>query len=169
MAAGEYVSVQSQVDTESADIQKETQELEQQPEHELEELTSIYMKRGLDRPLAHLVAKALTSGDPLGAHVRDELGITETLRARPVQAAIASAASFVAGAAIPIASTLLSPNELIIEVTSATAVMTLLMLGGAAAYAGGASIFKGALRVAFWGVLAMGLTAAVGRLFGVAI
>jgi VIT1/CCC1 family predicted Fe2+/Mn2+ transporter len=169
MAAGEYVSVQSQADTEAADIEREKRELETDPEHELEELTSIYVSRGLDEPMARLVAVSLMSKDALAAHVRDELGITETLRARPIQAALASAISFIAGAIIPIATVLLAPSARIVEVSSATALVTLVILGGTAAYAGGASIVKGAIRVAFWGVLAMGLTAGIGRLFGTVV
>lgn len=169
MAAGEYVSVRSQADTEEADLAREKRELETQPEHELDELTAIYMGRGLDQPLARRVAEKLMSVDALGAHARDELGITETLRARPLQAALASAISFVAGAVVPIAAALLAPSGRIAEVASATALVTLVILGGTAAYAGGASLVKGALRVAFWGALAMGLTAGVGKLFGVAV
>jgi VIT1/CCC1 family predicted Fe2+/Mn2+ transporter len=169
MAAGEYVSVQSQADTEAADIEREKRELETDPEHELEELTSIYVSRGLDEPMARLVAVSLMSKDALAAHVRDELGITETLRARPIQAALASAISFIAGAIIPIATVLLAPSARIVEVSSATALVTLVILGGTAAYAGGASIVKGAIRVAFWGLLAMGLTAGIGRLFGTVV
>jgi VIT1/CCC1 family predicted Fe2+/Mn2+ transporter len=168
MAAGEYVSVQSQADTEKADIEREKRELETEPEHELDELTSIYVSRGLAQPLARLVAEKLMLSDALGTHARDELGITETLRARPIQAAIASALFFVAGAIIPITTALLAPPARISEVTSATALVTLVILGGAAAYAGGASVVKGALRVAFWGAFAMGLTAGVGKLFGTA-
>ncbi len=169
MAAGEYVSVQSQADTEEADIKREKHELETDPEHELEELTSIYAGRGLDEPMARLVAESLTRKDALSAHVRDELGITETLRARPIQAAFASAISFIAGAIIPILAVLLAPSGRLVEVLSVTALVTLLILGGTAAYAGGASIVKGALRVAFWGVLAMGITAGVGKLFGTVV
>ena len=169
MAAGEYVSVRSQADTEEADIEREKRELETEPEHELEELTAIYESRGLDRPLAKLVAERLTSVDALAAHAREELGITETLRARPLQAALASAISFVAGAIVPIMATLLAPSAWIAEVSSATALVSLVILGGIAAYAGGASVTKGALRVAFWGALAMGMTAGVGKLFGVAL
>jgi VIT1/CCC1 family predicted Fe2+/Mn2+ transporter len=135
----------------------------------LAELTSIYVSRGLDQPLARLVAEKLMSRDALGAHARDELGITETLRARPIQAAFASAISFVAGAIIPIAAALLAPSAWVAEISAATALVTLVVLGGTAAYAGGASITKGAMRVAFWGALAMGLTASVGRLFGAAV
>jgi VIT1/CCC1 family predicted Fe2+/Mn2+ transporter len=169
MAAGEYVSVQSQADTESADIEREKHELKIQPKRELAELTSIYVSRGLDQRLARLVAKKLMSSDALGAHVRDELGITKTLRARPIQAALASAISFVVGAIVPIAAALLAPSAWVAEVSSATALVTLVILGGTAAYAGGASIVRGAMRVAFWGALAMGLTAGVGRLFGAAV
>jgi VIT1/CCC1 family predicted Fe2+/Mn2+ transporter len=169
MAAGEYVSVQSQADTEEADIEKETRELENEPELELAELTSIYISRGLDQPLARQVAISLMANDALGAHARDELGITETLRARPIQAAFASAIFFVAGAIIPIAAALLAPSARVAEVSSATALVTLVILGGTAAYAGGASVAKGAMRVAFWGALAMGLTAGVGRLFGAVV
>jgi VIT1/CCC1 family predicted Fe2+/Mn2+ transporter len=169
MAAGEYVSVQSQADTEGADIKTERHELEIQPESELAELTSIYMSRGLDQSLARLVAEKLMSDDALGAHARDELGITETLRARPVQAALVSAISFIAGAIVPIATVLAAPPAWVTEVSSATALATLVILGGTAAYAGGASIVRGAMRVVFWGALAMGLTAGVGRFLGTAI
>lgn len=169
MAAGEYVSVQSQADTESADIEREKLELQVQPESELAELTSIYVSRGLDQPLARLVAEKLMSGDALVAHARDELGITETLRARPVQAALASAISFVVGAIVPIVTVLLAPKTLVAEVSSATALVTLALLGATAAYAGGAPVAKGAIRVAFLGALAMGLTAGVGKLFGTAV
>lgn len=169
MAAGEYVSVQSQADTEYADIEREKRELALQPEHETEELTAIYVSRGLDQALARQVAEKLMAGDALGAHARDELGITETLRARPVQAAFASAVSFVVGAVMPIVTVLLAPADRVAEVTVAAALVTLAVLGGTAAYAGGASIAKGAGRVAFWGALAMGLTAGVGRLFGAAV
>ena len=169
MAAGEYVSVQSQADTEAADMAKERNELEAEPERELAELAAIYIGRGLDEPLARQVAEKLTAGDALAAHARDELGITETLRARPVQAAVASAAAFCAGAIIPILTALLAPAARVAEVSSLTSLAALLVFGGLAGYAGGASITKGALRVAFWGAFAMGLTAVVGRLFGAAV
>ena len=169
MAAGEYVSVQSQADTEGADIERVRHELEAQPEHKLAELTSIYVSRGLDQPLARLVAEKLTSGNALGAHIRDELGITKVLRARPVQAALASAFSFSVGAIVPVAAVLLTPLDWVTEVLFATALAALVILGGTAAYVGGASIVRGALRVSFWGALAMGLTAGVGRLLGTAI
>jgi len=164
MAAGEYVSVQSQADTEQADIARETRELEAQPELERAELVAIYRRRGLDEALATQVADRLMAHDALGAHVRDELGITETLRARPVQAAIASAACFAVGAALPVAAALAFRDHVTAAVTS-TSLIALVGLGGLAAHAGGASIFKGALRVATWGALAMALTAGVGRLF----
>ena len=169
MAAGEYVSVQSQADTETADLGKERRELESEPELELAELTAIYQNRGRDRTLAGQVAEKLMSRDTLGSHARDELGITETLRARPVQAALASALSFVAGALIPIAGALLAPADRIAVVSSATALASLVLCGAGAAYAGGAPVAKGALRVAFWGALAMAVTAGVGRLFGTAL
>ena len=161
MAAGEYVSVQSQADTEKADLEKERRELKDEPESELAELTSIYESRGLDRPLARQVAVRLMSVDALGTHARDELGLTETLRARPIQAAFASALSFVSGAVIPLAAALLAPVARVAAVSSATALAALVLLGGTAAYAGGASIVKGASRVAFWGALAMAVTGAL--------
>jgi len=169
MAAGEYVSVQSQADTEGADIERERLELGTQPERELAELASIYVSRGLDQTLARLVAEKLMSGDALGTHAREELGITEALRARPVQAALASAISFAVGAIVPIAAVLLAPSAWVTEVSSATALLILVILGGTAAYAGGASIVRGAVRVSFWGALAMGITAGVGKLFGTAV
>ncbi|MBJ6727165.1 VIT1/CCC1 transporter family protein [Geomesophilobacter sediminis] len=169
MAAGEYVSVKSQADTENADIEKEKRELETEPESELIELTSIYVGRGLDEPLARLVAEKLMTSDALGTHTRDELGISETTRSRPIQAAITSALSFAVGAAIPFAAALLAPSTRVGEVTSVTALVALIGLGGTAAYAGGAPVAKGALRVAFWGALAMAITAGAGRLFGAAV
>ncbi len=169
MAAGEYVSVQSQADTEKADLAREKRELEMEPEFELDELAEIYVSRGLDKRLAVKVAEQLMAHDALGAHARDELGITETLRARPIQAAISSAVSFIAGAFIPVTAALLAPPGFIPELLIATVLFALVLLGGTAAYAGGAPIVKGALRVTFWGALAMGLTAAVGRLFGTAV
>lgn len=166
MAAGEYVSVQSQADTEDADIALEKRSLERQPERELAELTSIYVSRGLDATLAHQVAEKLMSADALGAHARDELGITETLRARPLQAAAASALSFATGAMIPVGTALLAPAAWVVEFTIAIALTSLIVLGATAAYVGGASLPRGAMRVAFWGALAMGLTVMVGKLFG---
>jgi VIT1/CCC1 family predicted Fe2+/Mn2+ transporter len=132
------------------------------------ELTAIYVSRGLDQQLAQLVAEKLTFHDALGAHAREELGINETLRARPIQAACTSALSFVAGAVIPMAATFLAPTKWVTEVSVATAILTLIILGGTAAYAGGASVVKGAVRVAAWGTLAMGITALVGSFFGTA-
>ena len=169
MAAGEYVSVQSQADTERADIARETRELEQQPELEQAELTAIYRQRGLDPQLARQVAEQLMAKDALSAHVRDELGITEALRARPVQAALASAGSFAAGAVVPITATLLSPTGQSAAAISATTVLALLGLGAVAAHAGGSPRLRGAMRVAFWGALAMAITAVVGRLFHTAV
>jgi vacuolar iron transporter family protein len=169
MAAGEYVSVQSQADTEKADLEKERRELEGEPERELAELTSIYQHRGLDLDLAQQVAQKLMLHDALGTHARDELGITETLRARPIQAAFASALSFFTGAVVPIAGALLAPASRVVAVSFATALAALAVLGGTAAYAGGAPVAKGTLRVVFWGALAMAITAGVGRLFGAAV
>ena len=169
MAAGEYVSVQSQADTEKADLEKERHELEGEPERELAELTAIYQHRGLDLDLARQVAQKLMLHDALGTHARDELGITETLRARPIQAACASALSFVAGAVVPIAGALLAPASQVVAVSFATALAALVALGAVAAHAGGAPVARGALRVAFWGALAMAITAGVGRLFGAVV
>lgn len=166
MAAGEYVSVQSQADTEDADIEKERKELITQPAHELEELTSIYVTRGLDVELAKQVAEKLMITDALGAHARDELGISEALRAKPLQASIASAISFTIGALVPMASILLMPADLVTKASSVVAIFTLFILGGSAAYLGGAPVMKGGVRVAFWGVVAIALTAGVGKLFG---
>lgn len=166
MAAGEYVSVQSQADTEDADIQLETRSLELNPVREQAELTAIYVRRGLDEALALQVAQTLMSTDALGAHSRDELGITDALRARPLQAALASALSFSAGAIVPVVTVLIAPLSSVTVATSLTALTSLLLLGGTAAWVGGASVRRGAMRVAFWGALAMGLTAVVGRLFG---
>jgi VIT1/CCC1 family predicted Fe2+/Mn2+ transporter len=169
MAAGEYVSVQAQADTERADILREQEELRTQPERELEELTLIYVKRGLSRSLASEVAGELMAKDALGAHARDELGITPTLSARPLQAAIASAGSFAIGATVPIVTVLLAPDDRVSQASTGTALIALAVFGAAASYAGGVPAFKGALRVAFWGALAMAATAAVGSLFGVSI
>ena len=169
MAAGEYVSVQSQADTEAADIAKETRELAEEPEHELQELTHIYVKRGLTPDLAAQVAQQLTAHDALGAHKRDELGITDALSARPLQAAMASAAAFGIGALLPIGSVLIAPAGRIETVTSAVSLAALLGSGALAAWAGGASLWRGALRVGFWGAMAMGAAAVIGRLFDVQV
>jgi VIT1/CCC1 family predicted Fe2+/Mn2+ transporter len=167
MAAGEYVSVSSQADTEAADIARETEELATQPEHELDELTGIYTLRGLTPELARQVAMQLTAHDALGAHARDELGIIDTMNAKPVQAAFASAGTFALGAALPLLVVILASSTNLISYVAATSLLFLAALGGLAAQAGGASLLKGASRVAFWGVLAMVATAAVGSLFGV--
>ena len=169
MAAGEYVSVHSQADTEQAEIERERAELKDDPKGERQELAAIYTSRGLDASLARQVADQLTAHDALGAHARDELGITEALRARPVQAALASAASFAAGAILPLAVTALSPPQALIPVVAGTSLAFLALLGGVAARAGGASVLKGAIRVTFWSALAMAATAAVGKLFGTAV
>ena len=169
MAAGEYVSVQSQADTEAADLARERQELAMDPGGELAELTEIYRQRGLEPALARQVAEQLTLHDALGAHARDELGLSEILRARPIQAALASAASFAAGALLPLLTILLSPPGAISAITTVVALLGLMALGGLAALAGGAPIRTGSLRMLFWGALAMGLTALVGRLFGATV
>lgn len=169
MAAGEYVSVSSQADTEGADLERERHELETDQEGEHEELTGIYVKRGLDRELANKVATQLMAHDALGAHARDELGISETLTARPVQAALASAGTFAVGAAMPLATVAVAPEGALIPLVAGTSLVFLALLGGLAARAGGARILVGALRVTFWGVLAMAITAGVGALFGTVV
>lgn len=169
MAAGEYVSVSSQADTETADLARERLELANDHESELKELTNIYIHRGLTADLAHEVAIQLTAHDALGAHARDELGIIEAMNANPIQAAIASALTFAVGAILPLAVAYFT-NE--INTTSYVSVLSLLflmILGGLAAQAGGANLWKGALRVAFWGALAMAATAGIGSLFGVTV
>ena len=166
MAAGEYVSVHSQADTERADLALERAELKADDKGEHKELTAIYVARGLKASLAKEVANQLMAHDALGAHARDELGISETLRARPIQAALASAASFAVGAAIPIAVTALAPTTGLIALVSGTSLIFLALLGGLAARAGGARVAIGAMRVTFWGALAMAVTAGVGWLFG---
>jgi VIT1/CCC1 family predicted Fe2+/Mn2+ transporter len=166
MAAGEYVSVSSQADTEQADLARERRELAQDPEHELEELAGIYRARGLDADLAHQVAVQLTANDALGAHARDELGITDALSARPVQAALASAATFAVGAALPLLLALLVPPTLVVPLVSAGSLVALAGLGAVAAGAGGAGRLRGAVRVLVWSALALALTAGVGRLVG---
>ena len=169
MAAGEYVSVQSQADTEEADIRVEQRELREEPEAELEELAKIYRLRGLDPALARQVAEQLTAHDALAAHARDELGISESLRARPLQAALASAAAFITGAALPIATTLLAPQAHVTVAVAASTVAGLLLSGGLAAWAGGAPVVRGALRVGFWGAAAMAAAHAIGTLFDVRV
>ena len=169
MAAGEYVSVQSQADAEAAALALEKSELRDMPDSELAELTQIYVGRGLEPALARQVAEQLTARDALTAHMRDELGITEELRARPVQAALASAAAFTVGALLPIATTVLAPAGKVAMVTTAGTLVGLLLSGGLAARVGGAPVLRGAWRVGFWGAMAMGAAALVGRLFHVSI
>jgi vacuolar iron transporter family protein len=167
MAAGEYVSVSSQTDAEQADIARETKELKETPEGELDELTNIYVERGLDEDLARQVAVQLTEKDALGAHSRDELGISETVTAHPVQAALVSAATFAVGAVIPLIIASFAPTAQIAIIVALTTLFALAVLGGLGASAGGAGILKGAVRVTFWGALAMAATAVVGMIFGV--
>ena len=169
MAAGEYVSVHSQADTENADLSRERAELAADPAAEHRELAAIYVGRGLAPDLAQQVATQLTMHDALGAHARDELGISEALSARPVQAALASAASFAVGAALPLAVTALAPAQNLIAWVSAMSIVFLAVLGSVSARAGGASVLKGAWRVTFWGALAMAITAGVGALFGAVV
>jgi vacuolar iron transporter family protein len=169
MAAGEYVSVKSQADTENADLAREKTELATDPVHEHEELTNIYVGRGLDRALAEQVAFQLAQHDALGAHARDELGINEVLGAKPLQAALSSAASFAVGAALPLAVVFFAPATYLMWVVAISALVFLAILGAVSAQAGGAPIAAAAWRVTFWGALAMALTAAIGKLFGVAV
>ena len=169
MAAGEYVSVSSQSDTERADIERERIELATDAERELAELTSIYVHRGLDLNLAQQVATQLMAKDALGAHTRDELGISETGNANPLQAALVSALSFVVGAGLPLLIAWLTPFHLLTPVVAATSLLFLVILGALAAYTGGAGVLKGVLRIALWGSLAMAMTAGVGMFFGVSV
>lgn len=169
MAAGEYVSVSSQADTEAADLARERLELATDTESELLELTHIYITRGLAPELAHQVASQLSDHDALAAHARDELGISATGNARPVQAALASAGTFTLGAALPLIVVLTAPVAFTIAYVAIFSLAFLALLGGLAAQAGGANVWLGATRVAFWGALAMAATAGVGRLFGVAV
>jgi VIT1/CCC1 family predicted Fe2+/Mn2+ transporter len=169
MAAGEYVSVSSQADTEQADLARERKELATDNEAEHDELAKIYIERGLDPNLARQVAEQLMAKDALGAHARDELGIFEAISARPVQAAVASAVSFSVGAAFPLLMVILVPVHLLIPAASVSSLIFLAILGSLAARIGGASLWKGAVRVTFWGALAMGITAAIGAMFGTVI
>jgi VIT1/CCC1 family predicted Fe2+/Mn2+ transporter len=169
MAAGEYVSVSSQADTEKADLSRERQELDRDKGFELEELASIYVGRGLDPSLAKQVAEQLMAHDALAAHARDELGISESLTARPVQAAFASAGTFAVGAAMPLLTVLVAPESRLVLVVSVISLVFLAVLGVLAARAGGAPVMRSAIRVTFWGALAMGLTAGVGALFGTVV
>ena len=166
MAAGEYVSVHSQADTEKADLALERAELKADDKGEHKELTAIYVARGLNPGLAKQVAGQLMDHDALGAHARDELGISETFRARPIQAALASAGSFAVGAALPLLVTVMAPAAGLIPIVSGTSLVFLALLGGLAARAGGAGVTMGAIRVTFWGALAMAVTAGIGSLFG---
>ncbi len=166
MAAGEYVSVSSQADTETADLNRERQELADSPEAEREELAQIYVNRGLDHALAVKVADQLMAKDALAAHARDELGISELTASRPVQAAMASAASFAVGAAMPLMMVLVAPADKLIAVVTAATLISLALLGAIGANAGGAPMATAAARVTFWGALAMALTAVIGKIFG---
>ena len=166
MAAGEYVSVSSQADTERADLALERRHLADNHAYEEQELAAIYVKRGLDPSLAHTVAQQLMAHDALGAHARDELGLSETLAARPLQAALTSAASFALGASLPILTAVLAPHTNLISVVGSTSLLCLATLGALAAWAGGANAWVGAARVTFWSALAMVATALVGSLFG---
>jgi VIT1/CCC1 family predicted Fe2+/Mn2+ transporter len=166
MAAGEYVSVHSQADTEKADLAREHAELRADDEGERRELTAIYVGRGLDPALAKQVADQLMAHDAIGAHARDELGITDTLKARPLQAALTSAASFAVGAALPLIVSALAPERTLIVIVAATSLAFLALLGALAAGAGRAPVLPSVMRVTFWGALAMGITTGVGVLFG---
>jgi VIT1/CCC1 family predicted Fe2+/Mn2+ transporter len=168
MAAGEYVSVSSQADTERADLAVEAKELDASPEHEHAELAAIYVQRGLDEELAASVATRLMESDALGAHARDELGISDMLAARPVQAALASAATFAVGATLPLLIVLLLPVSTLLWAVSGSSLLFLALLGSLAARTGGAPVINAAVRVTFWGALAMALTTGVGALFGIA-
>ena len=169
MAAGEYVSVSSQADTEAADLKRERRELAEDPEHELEELTRIYESRGLDRPTAEIVARKLTAHDVLGAHKRDELGLSEAAEAKPLQAALASALTFTVGAALPLLVVLLLPVTLLVPAVSVASLLFLALLGGVGARAGKAPLMPSIIRVTFWGALAMALTAGIGKLAGAVV
>lgn len=169
MAAGEYVSVSSQSDAEAADRDREARELATQPDVEREELIQIYMARGLARPLAVKVAEELTRTDPLKAHLRDELGLAETSTARPVQAAVASAAAFAGGAALPLAVAAMAPASALTLALTLTSLLFLALLGGLGAAAGGAPVPRAVIRVTFWGAFAMAVTAAIGSLFGTGV
>jgi VIT1/CCC1 family predicted Fe2+/Mn2+ transporter len=169
MAAGEYVSVSSQSDTENADLAREREELRTQPEFEREELAQIYVKRGLEVNLARQVADQLMAKDALAAHAHDELAISEMTTARPIQAALTSAATFSVGAAMPLLMVLVSPASMLVPAVSAASLLFLALLGGIGARAGGADILRATLRVTFWGAFAMALTAGIGALVGTAV
>ncbi|AWN16170.1 VIT family protein [Salinisphaera sp. LB1] len=169
MAAGEYVSVSSQSDTERADLEMEQREIEAHPEAEHAELKGIYIERGLDEPLAAQVASALMAHDALGAHARDELGLSDNTAARPLQAALASAASFVVGAAVPLIVVLVVSRAAVLPAVSISVLLALMVLGALSARAGGAPMLKSVARVTLWGAIAMGVTSVAGLLFGVAV
>jgi VIT1/CCC1 family predicted Fe2+/Mn2+ transporter len=169
MAAGEYVSVSSQSDTEQADRAREAKELATAPEAEREELVRIYEGRGLDRLLAEQVSDQLMARDALGTHLRDELGLSEATTARPVQAALSSAASFAVGAALPLLMVVVSPGPMLVPAVAVASLVFLAVLGIVGARAGGANVWRATLRVTFWGAMAFALTAGIGRLFGAAI
>lgn len=169
MAAGEYVSVSSQSDTERADLAREQAELDEQPEFEFQELVGIYRKRGLDAPTAERAARQMMDHDALGTHARDELGLNENVTARPLQAAFASAATFCVGAALPLLVVWLAPRPLLIPAVMLVSLVSLLLLGALGAKAGNAAVGKAMLRVGFWGMLAMALTAGIGRLTGAVV
>jgi VIT1/CCC1 family predicted Fe2+/Mn2+ transporter len=169
MAAGEYVSVSSQADTERADIARERRELADNPDFELEELTQLYVSRGVEAGLARQVARQLMSKDALGAHARDELGISEISTARPIQAALASAATFALGAAAPLLLALLPPPRAMLPVVSLGSLACLALLGTVGARAGGAPALRATVRVTFWGAVAMALTAGIGAIFGTVV
>jgi len=169
MAAGEYVSVSSQSDTERADIARERKELHESAAFELDELVQIYVQRGVDPALARQVAEQLTAKDALGAHARDELGISEITTARPVQAALTSAATFAVGAAMPLLMVVVSPADALVPIVSAASLGFLALLGAIGARAGGADVLRATARVTFWGALAMALTAGIGKLFGTVV
>jgi VIT1/CCC1 family predicted Fe2+/Mn2+ transporter len=169
MAAGEYVSVSSQSDSEKADLARERKELREDPGFELEELADIYVKRGVDQALARQVAQQLTAKDALSAHARDELGISETTTARPVRAALTSAASFSVGAAMPVLMVVVSPAGALVPIVSAASLSFLAFLGAVGARAGGANVLRGTARVTFWGALAMAFTAGIGKLLGTVV
>lgn len=169
MAAGEYVSVSSQADTENADLARERAELEADPEAETRELAALYRSRGVDPTMSLAVARQLMVHDALGAHSRDELGISEHTTARPIQAALTSAATFSVGALLPLAVVLVAPDPYLVALVSGSALLGLALLGGLGARAGGAEVTRAVLRVTFWGAFAMGLTAAIGHIFGTVI
>jgi VIT1/CCC1 family predicted Fe2+/Mn2+ transporter len=169
MAAGEYVSVSSQSDTEQADLARERAELLSQPDFEREELAQVYEQRGVERELALKVADQLMAKDALGAHARDELGISEVTAARPIQAALTSAATFAVGAAMPLLMVIVSPASLLVPIVSVASLLFLALLGAVGARAGGANVTRATMRVTFWGALAMALTAGIGALVGTAV